>query len=339
MSNNRYHGSSKRRTPWDGKKVLSPVQSFIRSNYLDTYYDRHPELKSTNEADLINSFSPKCCGHCGSIDFKKNGFTSNGIQRYRCADCRRSFTVLTGTLFEDHRISISEWIEYLLNLFGYVSFRSTSRNSRIADSTVKYWLFKLFEVLKHYQDDIVLAGDIYIDETFCKVVKKDIRKNDKGYVNMESNQYCIGIGYDLKKVYCRSQGLAKHTSTKRTLETFLDHIEPGSHLIHDQDHSHTALVDQLGLSSSAYSSKECRSTKESDNPLKPINDQCSLLKQFLNSHRGFSRDYLQDYLNLYAFIANSPYDRLEKIEYLITRGISTPKIIRYRDVMSKKPSK
>ena len=314
MKNNQYYGSSKRRTPWDRKKELSPVQSFIKSNYLDTYYDRHPKLKSTNEANLINSFSPECCIHCGSINFKKNGLTFNGIQRYKCTDCRRSFTILTGTLFEDHKISITEWIEYLLNLFGYVSFHSTSRNSRIADSTVKYWLLKLFEILKHYQDDIVLTGDVYIDETFYKVAKKDIRKNKKGYVNMETNQYCIGIGYDFKKVYCHSQGLAKHTSYSRTYDSFINHIAKGSHLIHDMEASHNILIEPLELISTAYNGTECKKLPDKDNPLQPINDQCALLKQFLNSHRGFDREYLQDYLNLYTFITNPPYEKLEKIE-------------------------
>ena len=158
-------------------------------------------------------------------------------------------------------------------------------------------------------------------------------------MNSKSNQYCIGIGYDFKYVYCHSQGLGKHTSIKRTIETFSNHIEQRSNLIHDQEYSHRALVDLLDLNSYAYSSKECKLLKESDNPLKPINDQCALIKQFLNSHRGFSRDYLQDYLNLYAFIINPPYERLEKIEYLIIRGLSDLKTVKYRTVMSKKHSK
>lgn len=273
------------------------------------------------------------------MSFKRNGLTSNGVQRYKCTDCGRSFTVLSNTLFDSHKISVMEWIEYLLNLFGYVSFHSTSRNSRIADSTVKYWLFKLFEILRHYQDDIVLSGTVYIDETYYHVMKKDIVRKYGGSLKAAENQYCIGIGYDGKRVYCRSEGLGINTSYRKTLDTFIDHIQPGSILIHDKERAHDILIEQLSLISESYNSQYCKKLPDKDNPLQPINDQCNLLKQFLKAHRGFSREYLQDYLNLYTFITNPPYNRLEKIEYLLNYVANNVKTIRYREVMSQKSDK
>ncbi len=108
MKNNLY-SSSQRRTPWDEKKDLSPVQSFIRSEYLDTWNRHHPLLKETDEADFLNLLEVHCCRYCGSVDFKKNGYTFNGIQRYRCKDCSRTFTVLSNTLFDSHNF----YIQYL----------------------------------------------------------------------------------------------------------------------------------------------------------------------------------------------------------------------------------
>ncbi len=338
MKNNLY-SSSQRRTPWDGKKDLSPVQSFIRSEYLDTWHRHHPLLRQTDEAAFLNLLELSCCRYCGSVDFKKNGYTSNGVQRYKCRDCSRTFTVLSNTLFDSHKVSIIEWIEYLLNLFGYVSFHSTSRNSRIADSTVKYWLFKLFEILKDYQEDIVLSGKVYIDETFYRALKRDLVKNKGRTYLGGNNQYCIGIGCDQTKVFCKVEGTGTQSTYKKTYDTFINHIQKGSTLIHDKERCHDILIKPLELTSFSYNSVKCKKLKDKDNPLQPINDQCNLLKQFLNSHRGFSREYLQDYLNLYAFISNPPYDKLEKIEYLINCIISNVKIIRYRDVMSQKPDK
>ena len=336
---NHLYSSSQRRTPWDGKKDLSPVQAFIKSNYLDTWYSHHSLLKETDEADLLNRLEVNCCRYCGSVDFKRHGFTSNGVQRYRCNDCQRTFTVLSNTLFDSHKIPILEWIEYLLNLFGYVSFHSTSRNSRIADSTVKYWLFKLFDILKHYQDDIVLSGKVYIDETYYRIEKRKLKRSNSRTLLSAENQFCIGIGYDMEKVFCVLEGKATSPSFKKTYEAFIGHIEAGSDLIHDKERAHRILIEPLNLNSFAYDSVECKKLPEKDNPLQPINDQCNLLKQFLNSHRGFSRDYLQDYLNLYAFITNPPHNSLEKIEILLNYVISNEKTIRFRDVMSKKHDK
>lgn len=331
MHNNPYTSSSRRKTPWDDKDTLSPTQVFIRDKYLNEYYSNHPKLSDTSEAVFLNSFDMRCCKHCGSIDFIKRGHTSNGIQRYRCNDCKKTFTILTNTLFENHKISILEWIEYLLNLFGYVSFSSTSRNSRIAVSTNKFWLIKVFELLKDYQSDTVLSNEVWIDETFYRVIKKD--RTSKACDG--ENRYCIGIGYDRNKVYVKIQGLSTSTSYKWTKECFIDHILPGSTLIHDLERSHDILVRNLNLNSRSYSSVECKAMDSSKNPLTPINNMCSLLKQFLNAHRGFDRDDLQDYLNLFAFIMNPPHDRLEKIEYLINCGVYSAKTIKYREIFSK----
>ena len=102
--------ASRRETPWDST-LRDNVQEFIRNEYLDDYYEKHPALSESNEANLLNAFVPVCCPNCGSLKFTRKGFTSNGIQRYCCKDCGKRFNILTGTLLDNHKISISEWIE------------------------------------------------------------------------------------------------------------------------------------------------------------------------------------------------------------------------------------
>ncbi len=69
---------------------------------------------------------------------------------------------------------------------------------------------------------------------------------------------------------------------------------------------------------------------DSENPLDPVNIIHCLLKMFLNAHSGFSRDDLQNYLNLYSFVINPPSDHLEKIEKIIKMVFENPKLLRYR---------
>ena len=178
MKNHLYYSSSKRRTPWDGQDELSPTQKFIKDKYLDNYYSKHHKISDTNEADFLNTLNVCFCKHCGSNKFKKYGYSSNDIQRYKCNDCNKTFNVLTNTIFDNHKISILEWIEYLLNIFGYVSFASTSRNSKTSRSTTKYWLIKLFALLKNYQRDTVLKGTVWIDECYVKDVENVMKRED-----------------------------------------------------------------------------------------------------------------------------------------------------------------
>ena len=94
---------------------------------------------------------------------------------YRCKTCLRRFNILTNTIFDSHKIPLSEWAEFLLHLFEFHSINNSSRDSRNANSTGKYWLFKVFEVLKHYQDNIVLKNNIWLDETFLSKKQSDLK--------------------------------------------------------------------------------------------------------------------------------------------------------------------
>lgn len=58
--------------------------------------------------------------------FKKSGDYGNGTRRYHCLDCGKAFSPLTGTVFDGHKIPISEWIEYMIHLFEFHSLSSSA---------------------------------------------------------------------------------------------------------------------------------------------------------------------------------------------------------------------
>ncbi len=142
--------TSRRKTPWDNSKEISYTQNFIREKYQSNYDIKHPKLIETNEAFLINSIEINCCCYCAKDNFRKYGKTKNGIQRYYCNDCKKSFTPITGTIFENHKISITEWIEFSLDVLNYGSLALISKVNKNGINTSIYWLHKLFLVLSEY---------------------------------------------------------------------------------------------------------------------------------------------------------------------------------------------
>ena len=334
---NKIYNPSRRATPWDNKDDILPIETFIRSNYLEYFNHHHKKIIDVNESRLLNSYSPKQCPRCHSSNIKKNGLYASRLQKYYCNDCKKNFNILTGTIFEDHKIPILEWIEYILETLSYESNRAISLNNRNSESTTPYWLHKLFLLLEDYQDDIVLKGKVQIDETFYSVIHKDlVLKDGKKLRGISKNKYIIGIGIDNHgHRYIKLEGKGKPTISS-TKNTFINHIQPGSLLIHDKEHSHSALIEGLNLKHRAYNSKELAKLDDKDNPLKEVNNMCFLLKSFLNSHSGFNRDDLQNYLNLFSFIVNAPYNKLEKVKILLDKAICNPKTLHYRDFYSKK---
>ncbi len=71
-------------------------------------------------------------------------------------------------------------------------------------------------------------------------------------------------------------------------------------MIGDEDTSLTLTANELNLNRVMVKSN----TEEAYNELEPIDQLCNRLKFFLNKHRGFLKDELENYLNLFIFIEN-----------------------------------
>ena len=339
--NHNFESESRRKTPWPDDVEKTPVQQFIIDVYNSDYEHSHPDLAETGEAKLINYFKPKCCPRCGAgIDrVVKAGKTENGIDRYKCNHCHRRFTPVTGTIFDGHKISITRWIPFLLNLFWHVSVNADSRNNWTAYSTARYWLEKTFFLLhEYYQTTPVLSGDVYIDETYYPVIKKDkkLKKDGTEPRGLSWNQICIATARTRGRdgmIYCAIAGKAK-PSKRAIYNAYSNVIAPGSTLIHDDEKCHQILIDKLGLKSEVHPASETKGLADKDNPMDCINDVHALLKRFLRSHSGFNRDYLQGYLDLFCFTMNPPSHPAKKVEILLELAFKKRQIFRYRDLFS-----
>ena len=331
----KYKQQSRRTTPWDNQQDVPPLEFFLKQKYQSNYAHKHLRVIESEESNFLNSFAIKECKRCTSTNFKKRGYSKSGIQRYFCQDCKRYFIVTTNTIFENHKISISEWIEFLLNTFNYQSFKAISLVNKNSIYTTKFWIYKLFLILSDYQEHITLQGTVYIDETYYAMAAKDrLTKDGKELRGLSVNQMCIGIGYDGTNVYVKFEGFGKPTM-KTTLDTFQSHIELGSNLYHDKERSHRSLVQKLSLIDHCFDGNEIKKLSDKDNPLTPINRLCYLLQRFLNSHSGVNRDDIQGYLNLFCYMMNPPINRLEKVRNLINSAVYLTKTLNYRETFSK----
>jgi hypothetical protein len=227
---------------------------------------------------------------------------------------------------------LSEWVEYTLNIFRYVSINADSWNNRNAFTTSRYWLEKLFLVLESYQQSLVFTDKIWFDETFYSVRSEDILRTEEGNKlrGLSVNQMCIGVICDKSRTLCIFEGYGQPLKQK-TYELFKDHIAVGTTIIHDKERAHAKLVRELQLKSVSYDSRELKKLSDKENPLKRVNHIHYLLKSFLYAHTSFNRDKIQGYLNLFAFVMNPPSNHLEKVEIILNLAFRNHKILRYRE--------
>lgn len=119
-------------------------------------------------------------------------------------------------------------------------------------------------------------------------------------------------------------------SKNRIYDKFKDKIEKGSLMIHDGENAHSKINQRLELKEEIHLSSETKGLSVEDNPMDRIKHIQFLLKEFLDSHSGFDRDELQNYLNLFCFIMNPPEDPLEKVEIIMNFAFQKRKKLKYR---------
>lgn len=283
-------------------------------NRIKEDYDRFHDHDLRLFEHMIDGSSLEC-PKCSSLDYISHGRDKNGTRRYKCKSCGKTFNSITNTLFFSSKVSIKAWFAFLESILSGTSVRAACIVSKVSLVTGSEWLNKIFETLKNYQNSIILDRKVYIDETYVHEDKskiyyledigkvKRVRKEPRG---ISRNKICILLATDEKKsfgeIVChgRPQREKNYLICKR-------HIQEHSNVIGDEDNSlvYTSNImkwDRVQIK--AY-------TEEAFDKLKPIDSLCNRFKFFLNKHRGFKKDLLQDYINLFMFIdneSNKEYD-------------------------------
>ena len=304
---------------------------------LEEWHDAKHRDPSKDEVDFVNSIEVTSCPYCGSEMIRKDGRSKRtGLIIRECKRCGKKFNPLTGTVFDSRKIPISEWIEYLAHLFEFHSTKTSASDNRNAGSTGRYWLGKAFLALEGYQDGIVFSGTVWIDETYFPKWRSDLElSGGKELRGLSRNQLCVATLTDGRRCALIPCGVG-HPSALQVLKAYGPHIEKGSKIIHDGDHSHDALIRELGLISEVHATAEMKGLRDSANPMEPINKVHRYLKGLMFSHRGFSRERLQGWLDLFSFYWNTRGDVEQKAQAFIEYAVKMRKKLRYREWGSRK---
>jgi len=104
------------------------------------------------------------CTFCGS---KKTKPIKSEKGRHSCQNCKKSFSVLVGTIFEDSRLSLPKWfqiITLMLNAKSGISAKEIQRNTGVTYKTAYYACMRVR--IGMLIDDTKLNGIIEMDESY-----------------------------------------------------------------------------------------------------------------------------------------------------------------------------
>jgi len=118
-----------------------------------------------------------CCHHCGNAGayVTKRGYTCKAKQ------CGKKFTVTTGTVFENTKISLRLWFATIYLVSAHkkgISSLQLSRDLGITQKTAWFLLHRVREMLT-YHANAPLTGVVEVDETFVGGKNKNRHEKKK----------------------------------------------------------------------------------------------------------------------------------------------------------------
>ena len=116
------------------------------------------------------------CPRCESARTKRIS-TSN---RHNCNACRKQFTVRTGSIFERSHIPLHKWLYtmYLMQTARKgISSVQLGKELGITQNSAWFLLHRLREVM--HREDVVLDGEVEIDETYVGGLEKEQTQQEK----------------------------------------------------------------------------------------------------------------------------------------------------------------
>ena len=120
------------------------------------------------------------CPKCGSEDVAKKR-DGKRVGRWNCHNCRVSFNVLAGTMFQGTKIPLQKWflaIAIMVNAKKSVSSYQLARDLRMNQSSAWYMQQRIRAEMGRRQQTITLQGIVEADETYIGGKKRKPNKRE-----------------------------------------------------------------------------------------------------------------------------------------------------------------
>ena len=108
------------------------------------------------------------CPHCGGLNVARKQENSR-VGRWNCHDCRSSYNVLSGTIFEKTKIPLQKWflgIALIVNAKKSLSSCQLARDLDITQQSAWYMQQRVRAEMATKQGLDMLHGVIEMDETY-----------------------------------------------------------------------------------------------------------------------------------------------------------------------------
>ena len=244
--------------------------------------------------------SDRQCPHCASAGATRRGF-SNGLRRYHCGNCTKTFNCLTGTPLARLRHK-ALWHEFGASLAADETIVQSAQRCNVANSTAFRWRHRF---LKAVTSEVNLSGIVEADETFVLESHKGSRTLDRkprkrgGSAKkrgLSSEQVPVLVAVDRSgATECAILQNLSAASLENALRPLLN---SDTLLVTDSCTSYPPCAAALGITYEAINLSAGERVR-GEIHIQTVNSRHERLKSFLRNHRGVATRYLDSYLRWY----------------------------------------
>ncbi len=242
-----------------------------------------------------------CCPHCRSSRVAKHGL-ARGSQRFRCGECRKTFSALTGTPFHRMR-NKDKLLENAACMSDGLSLKKTAARLGITVTRAFTWRHKFLSFLNR-QKPQALTGMVEADETMFpqsfKGQRSDMPRMSKRHggpckdgTGLEKVAVMVVVQRGTRKAY---DHVMADGSTPSLTEALRPALGTDAVLVTDGNAGYLTVAAELKVKHERFVSSYHGKGGKGPAHVQSVNRYDSTLKTWMARFRGVASKYLANYL-------------------------------------------
>ena len=189
-----------------------------------------------------------CCHYCGSISVQTGA--KHRTMPFRCRDCRKRFSVRTGTVMQSSKLGYQTWavaIYLLTTSLKGVSSMKLHRDLNITQKSAWHLAHRLREMWQD-RDGGLLAGPVEVDETFVGGKAKNMHKAGRERLTGRGGSDKTAVAGVRDRATKRVRAAVVDRVDGPTLKGFVaEHVAEGTTVYTDEAAAYTGLANRQAV--------------------------------------------------------------------------------------------